>query len=163
MPNIPKPELERGNYICYADEPDTIFDNAGGGGGGGGDDGSYEMDFIVTLSAGTFSDYATIPFFKIDGEEITGFEDVTEPDEQSVYKKTVTVKPGSVIEYNDDITGHSLAGFTGCYGVQIMGTIAYDDFPPAWAVIADKKIAELYAAYMYMDELSIKSEYSPNL
>ena len=36
MPNIPKPELEQGAYICYADEPDTIIDNTSGGGGGGG-------------------------------------------------------------------------------------------------------------------------------
>lgn len=35
MSNIPKPDLEHGNYICYADEPDTIVDNSGGGGGGG--------------------------------------------------------------------------------------------------------------------------------
>ena len=55
MPNIPKPELERGNFICYANkpgvvvgegdgdyiayanEPGTIADGGGGGGGGGGD------------------------------------------------------------------------------------------------------------------------------
>lgn len=36
MSNIPKPELERGNFIAYADEPNTIVDNSGGGGGGGG-------------------------------------------------------------------------------------------------------------------------------
>lgn len=35
MTNVPKPNLEQGNYICYADEPDTIVDNSGGGGGGG--------------------------------------------------------------------------------------------------------------------------------
>lgn len=34
MANIPKPELEQGAYICYANEPDTNVDNAGSGGGG---------------------------------------------------------------------------------------------------------------------------------
>jgi len=45
MTNIPKPELERGNYICYADEPNTIVDNAGGGGGdeGGGGGGAVQV------------------------------------------------------------------------------------------------------------------------
>ena len=33
--NKTKPELERGNFIAYADDPNTIVDNAGGGGGGG--------------------------------------------------------------------------------------------------------------------------------
>lgn len=31
MPNVPKPDLERGNYIAYTDESNTIVDNAGGG------------------------------------------------------------------------------------------------------------------------------------
>ena len=43
MPNITKPELERGNFIAYSDEPNTIVDNAGGGGGGG-------EDLILELS-----------------------------------------------------------------------------------------------------------------
>lgn len=32
MAIMPKPELERGNFIAYTDEPNTIVDNAGGGG-----------------------------------------------------------------------------------------------------------------------------------
>lgn len=36
MATIPKPELERGNYICYADEPGAIVSPGSGGGGGGG-------------------------------------------------------------------------------------------------------------------------------
>ena len=50
MPNIPKPDLERGNFICYADKPGVVVGEgdgdyiayanepgtiAGGGGGGG--------------------------------------------------------------------------------------------------------------------------------
>lgn len=52
MPNIPKPELEQGAYICYADRPGVVVGDgdvyyiayanepgtiAGGDGGGGGD------------------------------------------------------------------------------------------------------------------------------
>lgn len=50
MPNIPKPELEQGAYICYADEPGVVIGEGDGayiayanepgtiaGGGGGGD------------------------------------------------------------------------------------------------------------------------------
>ena len=33
--NKTKPELERGNYLVYTDEPDTVYDSPGGGGGGG--------------------------------------------------------------------------------------------------------------------------------
>lgn len=33
MSNIPKPELERGNFIAYTDEPNTIVSGSGGGGG----------------------------------------------------------------------------------------------------------------------------------
>lgn len=161
MPNIPKPDLERGNYLVYTNEPDTVVDSPGSGGGGSGE--SYDVDFIVTLTAGTLADYATIPFFTIDGEEITGFEDLTEPDRQSIYKKTVTVKPGSVVEPNYEITGYVLDNFSGCYGVQIMGSVNIDDFLPAWAVIADKKIAELYAAYVPSDDLFIESDYSPQI
>ena len=36
MANMPKPELEQGNYIAYADEPGTVISGSGGGGGGGG-------------------------------------------------------------------------------------------------------------------------------
>lgn len=32
--NKTKPELEAGNYIAYADEPNTIVSGSGGGGGG---------------------------------------------------------------------------------------------------------------------------------
>ena len=159
MPNIPKPDLERGNYLCYTDEPDTIVDNSGGGGGGE----PYEMNFVVILTSGYLSDYATIPFFTIDGEEITGFEDLTEPDNPSVYRKTVMVTPGSIVNANEEITGYDINDFSGCYGVQIMGNLNYDDFPPAFAVIADKKIAETYAEYVDMDELLILSKYSPTI
>lgn len=31
MTNIPKPDLEHGNYICYADEPNTVVSGSGGG------------------------------------------------------------------------------------------------------------------------------------
>lgn len=41
MPNIPKPDLERGNYLVYTDEPDTVYDNAGGGGGGA----AFDLDY----------------------------------------------------------------------------------------------------------------------
>lgn len=37
MAIMPKPELERGNYIAYSDEPNTVVSGSGGGGGGGGD------------------------------------------------------------------------------------------------------------------------------
>lgn len=33
--NKTKPELEAGNFIAYADEPNTIVSGSGGGGGGG--------------------------------------------------------------------------------------------------------------------------------
>lgn len=32
MSNIPKPELEAGNYIAYADESNTVVSGSGGGG-----------------------------------------------------------------------------------------------------------------------------------
>lgn len=41
--NKTKPELERGNFIAYADEPNTIVDSAGGGGGGGGGGAAFFM------------------------------------------------------------------------------------------------------------------------
>lgn len=34
MAIIPKPELEAGNFIAYADEPGTVISGSGGGGGG---------------------------------------------------------------------------------------------------------------------------------
>ena len=33
MANMPKSELERGSFIAYADEPNTVVSGSGGGGG----------------------------------------------------------------------------------------------------------------------------------
>lgn len=33
MANMPKPELEAGNFIAYTDEPNTVISGSGGGGG----------------------------------------------------------------------------------------------------------------------------------
>lgn len=33
MANMPKSELERGSFIAYADEPNTVISGSGGGGG----------------------------------------------------------------------------------------------------------------------------------
>jgi len=60
MASIPKPELERGNYICYADEPNTIVDNAGGGGEGGGGGGGGVVFLPATYNAET--DLVTVDF-----------------------------------------------------------------------------------------------------
>lgn len=46
MPNIPKPELERGNYITYSDEPGTIYEpDSGDGGGEGGSLACFELEY----------------------------------------------------------------------------------------------------------------------
>lgn len=47
--NKTKPELERGNFIAYADEPNTIVDNAGGGGGGGGGSSICQLPYDYNL------------------------------------------------------------------------------------------------------------------
>ena len=106
MPNIPKPELERGNYICYADEPNIIVDNTGGGGGGGGgDEGGGggaafdEYQIAVHLYCGMESSFEDIEPFKdvcilYNGEPLTGF---TMNTDVGAFEKILTVKALDVI------------------------------------------------------------------
>ena len=96
MPNIPKPELERGNYICYAGEPDTIVDNSGGGGDEGGGD---EYQIAVQLYCGAESSFEDIEPFKdvcilYNGEPLTGF---TMNTDVGAFEKILTVKALDVI------------------------------------------------------------------
>ena len=109
MPNIPKPELERGNYICYAYEPNTIVDNSGGGGDegggdeGGGDEGGGvafdEYQIAVQLYCGAESSFEDIEPFKdvcilYNGEPLTGF---TMNTDVGAFEKILTVKALDVI------------------------------------------------------------------
>lgn len=57
MANIPKPDLERGNYLVYTDEPDTVIDSTGGGGGGGGVyfDAEYDIESETPSYTAKFS------------------------------------------------------------------------------------------------------------
>lgn len=99
MTNIPKPDLERGNFIAYADEPGTIVDNAGGGGGGGGGAAFEEYQIAVHLYCGLDSSFEDIEPFKdecilYNGEPITGF---TMNTDVGAFEKILNVKSLDVI------------------------------------------------------------------
>lgn len=100
MPNIPKPELERGNFICYADKPDTIVDNSGGGGGDEGGGVAFdEYQIAVHLYCGEDESFEDIePFkdkcIKYNGEYLTGF---TMNSDVGAFEKIINVKALDVL------------------------------------------------------------------
>lgn len=149
MPNIPKPELERGNYLVYTNEPDTVIDSAGGGGGGGGDEAAYDVTFVVFPDE-EIIEYQTTPFFKIDGVEISGFENMS-LDEQFIYTKTYSVKSGSLIT-TTNVTGFSPFGdLYGCFECKLVGSADMNDATPL-AITLPESLAAYFADNYSIDE-----------
>lgn len=148
MPNIPKPELEAGNYIAYADEPNTIVSGSGGGGGGGE---SYDVMLVAALTTGNVSEYATFPFFSVNGEPVTGFTEESEPDRPYRYTKTVTVSQDDIFACGK-IEGYTIDDMAGTFTWPIPTDQEFCAFP-------SKKIAEYYVQVNGIEVPTVKVTY----
>lgn len=144
MPNIPKPDLERGNYLCYTDEPNTIVDNSGGGE-------SYEVMLVTELTSGNVSEYASFPFFSVNGEPVTGFAEEVEPDQPYRYAKTVTVSQDDIFAFGE-IEGYIVDDMAGTFTCPIPTDQEFCAFP-------SKKIADYYAQVNSMEIPTVKVTY----
>ena len=146
--NKTKPELEAGNFIAYADEPNTVVSGSGGGGGGGGGD-AYDVMFVV-LPDDDVTNYQTTPFFKIDDVEISGFESMP-ADDLIIYAKTYSVNADSLITITN-VTGFSPLGeLYGCFECKLVGDIVLDNVQ-SLAFTMPENAAVYYAENNTIDE-----------
>ena len=147
MAYMTKPELEEGNYIAYTDEPDTVVDAGSGGGGGGGTGEPYTMQLGI-LSNAEIPNFASYPFYEMNGNAITGF--ALEPAESGYsYVKEVKVNGGELIAPNIP-SNYRTISTTGCF---VSITYGQEDITdaPALMLVPNSYCAETIKADLQSD------------